>query len=229
MKSEELLRDVEYCIDKYFVSHLTSRLDFLIDSRNSAYVSARANGFGVRNALMPSEDYATEATLNFPANDIEKVLAEMQTNKPLSHDVAVLTTAWRKAAVAQVGQARYDELSRKMGADLATAYVTHRLMMRMVEYEVEKNPVRGSVNFILDEARRSLMLSYLSPTASDMQQLIDKKVIARYAPSLLERGAGKVLGSMTDTVMTARCGQCGTPWCAASLSGHDGEQCRDAR
>ena len=41
------------------------------------------------------------------------------------------------------------------------------------------------------------------PTASDMQQLIDKKVIARYAPSLLERGAGKVLGSMTDTVLTA--------------------------
>ena len=41
------------------------------------------------------------------------------------------------------------------------------------------------------------------PTASDLQQLIDKKVIARYDPSLLERGAGKVLGSVTDTVLTA--------------------------
>ena len=197
------LRDAEYCIDKYFESHLTSKLDFLIDSRNAANVSARSNGFGVRNALMPSEDYAASTALNFPANDIEKLLAEMQINKQIRHDVAVLTTAWRKAAVTQVGQSRYDELSREMGVDLATGYVSHRLMMRMVDYEVEKNPVRGSADFILDEARRSSMLSYLSPTASDMQRLIDKKVIARYDPSLLERGAGKVLGSVTDTVLTA--------------------------
>ena len=199
----EEIRDAEYCIDQYFESHLTSRLDLLISSRSAAKIAAKASGLGVHNVLMPSEDYAVSTALSFPANDIEKLMTAVQTDKVLRHDVAVLTTAWHKAVVAKVGQARYDELSRELGVDLATGYVSHRLMMRMVDYEVEKNPVRSSAEYILDEAKRSSMLSYLSPTASDMQRLIDKKVVARYNPSLLERGTGKVLGSVTDTVLTA--------------------------
>ena len=121
--------DAEYCIDKYFEKHLKERLDFYIDSRNAALVAGRSTGFGITNALAPSEDYATNVTLNFPAKDIEKLGAELQRDKGMSHDIEVLTQAWRKAAVAQVGEARYQELSQKLGGDFATAYVGHRLMM----------------------------------------------------------------------------------------------------
>ena len=51
--------DAEYCIDKYFEKHLKERLDFYIDSRNAALVAGRSTGFGITNALAPSEDYAT--------------------------------------------------------------------------------------------------------------------------------------------------------------------------
>lgn len=203
MDNNQQFIDAEYCIDKYFESHIKSRLDFTIDCRNSAVVSGQLSGFGVRNALFPSEEYATNVTLNFPANDIEKICAEMMHDKSLKHDIEVLTKTWRQAAVAKVGEAKYKELSRELGVDLATAYVSHRMLMRMVDYEVEKNPIQGSADFILDEARRSSMLSYLSPSTSDIQHLIDKKVIARYNPSLLERGVGKTLGSLTDMVITA--------------------------
>ena len=107
--------DAEYCIDKYFEKHLKERLDFYIDSRNAALVAGRSTGFGITNALAPSEDYATNVTLNFPAKDIEKLGAELQRDKGMSHDIEVLTQAWRKAAVAQVGEARYQELSQKLG------------------------------------------------------------------------------------------------------------------
>ena len=70
--------DAEYCIDKYFDKHLTKRLDFYIDSRNAAVVSGRSTGFGLTNALAPSEDYATSVTLNVPAKDIEKLGADWQ-------------------------------------------------------------------------------------------------------------------------------------------------------
>ena len=102
--------DAEYCIDKYFDRQLTRRLDFYIDSRNAAVVAGRSSGFGVRNALMPSEDYATSVTLNFPAKDIEKLSADMMRDKQLSHDVEVLAKAWRTAAVAKVGEERYRQL-----------------------------------------------------------------------------------------------------------------------
>ena len=41
-----------------------------------------------------------------------------------------------------------------------------------------------------------------APT-SELQQYIDKRIIERYDPSLLERGTGKVLGSLTDLTLTA--------------------------
>ena len=173
--------DAEYCIDKYFDKHLTKRLDFYIDSRNAAVVSGRSTGFGLTNALAPSEDYATSVTLNVPAKDIEKLGADMARDKQLSHDIEVLAKAWRTAAVAQVN---------------------HRLTMRMVDYEVEKTPIKGSVDYILDEARRSSLLSFVSAPTTELQQYIDKKIVERYDPGLLEKGAGKALGSLTDLTLT---------------------------
>lgn len=203
MSDFENFKDVEYCIDRYFDKQLTKRLDFYIDSRNAAVVSGRTSGFRVSNVLVPSEDYATSVTLNVPAKDIEKLGSDMVRDKQLSHDVEVLTKAWRNAAVAQVGVSRYKQLSEALGGDLAAAYVNHRLMMRMVDYEVEKNPVKGSVDYILDEARRSSLLSLASAPTTDLQQYIDKKIVERYDPGLLEKGVGKALGSLTDLALTA--------------------------
>ena len=194
--------DAEYCIDKYFDKHLAKRLDFYIDSRNAAVVSGRSTGFGLTNALAPSEDYATSVTLNVPAKDIEKLGAEMARDKQLSHDIEVLAKAWRTAAIAQVGEVRYKQLSDKLGGDLAMAYVNHRLTMRMVDYEVEKTPIKGSVDYILDEARRSSLLSFVSAPTTELQQYIDMKIVERYDPGLLEKGAGKALGSLTDLTLT---------------------------
>ena len=102
-----------------------------------------------------------------------------------------------------MGQERYDAISAELGNDLANAYVGHRLTQRMIDFEAEKHPVKGSAEFILGEAHRSSILSYLSPDSSEVQQLIDKKIIENYDPSLLEKGTGKVLGSLTDLAVTA--------------------------
>ena len=141
-------------------------------------------------------------TLNVPAKDIEKLGAEMARDKQLSHDIEVLAKAWRTAAVAQVGEVRYKQLSEKLGGDLAMAYVNHRLTMRMVDYEVEKTPIKGSVDYILDEAHRSSLLSFVSAPTTQLQQYIDKKIVEQYNPGLLEKGAGKALGSLTDLTLT---------------------------
>ena len=145
MENQQFI-DAEYCIDRYFDQHLTTKLDFYIDCRNAAVVGGMSSGMSVMNTLLPSEDYATNVTLNFPANDIEKTCADMGRDLQMTHDKQVLVTTWRHAAVGKIGQARYDELSRQLGVDLAAAYVDHRLLMRMVDYEVAKNPIRGSAN-----------------------------------------------------------------------------------
>ena len=198
MDEKQLFTDAEYCIDKYFDTHLKSRLDELMKMRESRMVGEMATGFGVRNTFLPSEEYATNVTLSFPANDIDKLWRELDSN-----DVDTLAAAWRTAAVNKLGKERYDAMSAELGNDLAKAYVGHRLTQRMIDFEAEKHPVKGSADYILGEAHRSSVLSYLSPDSSDVQQLIDRKIIENYNPSLLEKGAGKVLGSVTDLAVTA--------------------------
>ncbi len=198
MDEKQLFTDAEYCIDKYFDTHLKSRLDELMKMRESRMVGEMTTGFGVRNTFLPSEEYATNVTLSFPANDIDKLWRELDSN-----DVDTLAAAWRTAAVNKLGKERYDAMSAELGNDLAKAYVGHRLTQRMIDFEAEKHPVKGSADYILGESHRSSVLSYLSPDSSDVQQLIDKKIIENYNPSLLEKGAGKVLGSVTDLAVTA--------------------------
>ena len=200
MDEKQLFTDAEYCIDKYFDEHLKSRLDELMTMRESAKVGDMATGFGVRNTFLPSEEYASNVTLSFPANDIDKLWREISRN---TNDVDTLASAWRTAAVAKMGQDRYDAISAELGNDLANAYVGHRLTQRMIDFEAEKHPIKGSADYILGEAHRSSILSYLSPDSSEVQQLIDKKIIKNYDPSLLEKGTGKVLGSLTDLAVTA--------------------------
>ena len=93
--------DAEYCIDKYFDKHLTKRLDFYIDSRNAAVVSGRSTGFGLTNALAPSEDYATSVTLNVPAKDIEKLGADRWARCGISSSQRswVVILQWRMSTI----------------------------------------------------------------------------------------------------------------------------------
>lgn len=197
---EQMFIDAEYCIDKYFDEHLKSRLDSYMMTRESTRVSEMSTGFGVRNTFFPSEEYATNVTLAFPSRDIDKLCMDLDRDP---HDIDTLASAWRTAAVQKVGQERYDELSDSLGGDLARAYVGHRMMMKMVDYEAEKHPLRGSADYIFDEARRSSILHYLSAPQSAIQDMIDKRIVERYDPSLLEKGVGKTLGSATDFAITA--------------------------
>lgn len=201
MDENQRFIDAEYCIDKYFDEHITPRLDFYIAARNAAVVGGTSTGFGVRNMVAPSKGYASDVTLNFPANDIEKVCSDMRSDKSLSQDLMVLQSAWGQAVEDKIGKEKYNALSRQLGCDLAEAYVGYRLEKRMIDYEVEKNSYSGSLDYMFDEARRSSIMNRC-PTPA-LQQYIDKKVIEKYNPSLLEKGAGKTLGVLSDTIITA--------------------------
>lgn len=97
MDDRQLFTDAEYCIDKYFDEHLKPRLGELMKFREDTKAGTLATGFGVRNALLPTREYASDVTFGFPANDIEKLWSEIG-NDP---DIETLATAWRTAAEAR--------------------------------------------------------------------------------------------------------------------------------
>lgn len=200
---EQMFIDSEYCVNEYFKQHILPRLEFHQSCRDDRRLGTMATGFGVRNAFFPSEEYATDVTLSCPANDIEATMSDMNRDRAFAQDLEVLAAGWRTAAVAQVGEERYRQLCEEAGGDIASSYINYRLLMKMVDYEVAKNPIRGSADYIFSEARKSSLLDLLNPPTSELQKFIDKKCVEKYDPSLLERGAGKTLGAVTDLVLLA--------------------------
>ena len=200
---EQMFIDSEYCVNEYFKQHILPRLEFHQSCRDDRRLGTMATGFGVRNTFFPGEEYATNVTLSCPANDIEATMSDMNRDRAFVQDLEVMAAGWRTAAVAQVGEEKYRQLCEEAGGDIASSYINYRLLMKMVDYEVEKNPIRGSADYIFSEARKSSLLDLLSNPTSDLQKFIDRKCVEKYDPSLLERGAGKALGAVTDLVLLA--------------------------
>lgn len=200
---EQLFVDAEYCIDKYFDEHLMSRLEFIRHSRESQRVGELATGFGVRNTFLPGQDYANNVAMSYPSNDIIRLGSDLARDKVFQNDLKVLSDAWKKAAVAKVGEERYNELSSRLGCDLSEAYVNHRLSMRMVDHEVDHYKMRETSDYLAYQARQdSLFMSRLSNPRDALQLYIEKRTVEKYNPSGMERGMGKVLGYATDFVVT---------------------------
>lgn len=200
---EKMFIDSEYCVNEYFRQHILPRLEQHLSCRENSRLGTMATGFGVRSTFFPGEEYATDVTLSCPANDIDKTMQDLNRDAAFSHDLEVMAAGWRTAAVAKVGEERYRQLCNEAGGDIASSYINYRLMMKMVDYEVEKNPIKGSADYIFSEARKSSLLDLLSAPTSELQKFIDRKCVEKYDPGLLEQGAGKALGAVTDLVLLA--------------------------
>lgn len=198
----QLFVDSEVCIDKYFDEHVTKELEIKESLRDSLKIGTMTEHPSIGNLFMPGEDYATNVTLSCPANDIERLYANGGILSQKNKDLEVLAKGWRTAAVGKLGEERYNQLCQELGCDLATAYIEHRLLMRSVDWEVQRNPIRSSADYVAREAKRNSLLEYVSAPTSDLQKYIDKKCVEKYDPSLLEKGTGVVLGSVTDFVLT---------------------------
>lgn len=197
----ELFVNSEVCIDKYFDEHVAKALEQQEHFRDSMKICTMTEHPSIVNLFLPGEEYATNVTLSCPANDIERLMH----NGILSQkngDLEVLAKGWRTAAVGKLGEERYNQLCQELVCDLASAYVEHRLLMRSVDWEVQRNPIRNSADYITRETKRNSLLEFVSAPTSDLQKYIDKKCVEKYDPSLLEKGTGVVLGSVTDFALT---------------------------
>ena len=201
--NQQLFIDAEYCIDKYFDDHLRSRLDFYRTAREAQKTGELATGFGVRNTFLPGEDYANHVAMSWPSQDIIKLGADLSHDGGYQNDVKALAEAWKTAAVAKVGVDRYNELSVRLGCDLAEAYVNHRMSMKMVDYEADHYKMQGTTDYLAYSARKnSFLRDSLSNPRDALQLFIEKRVVEKYNPSDLEKGVGEALGNVTDFMVT---------------------------
>lgn len=142
---------------------------------------------------------------------IEMCKAEITGSKAMQQDLAYMAGQWRNAVVQEIGRERYDELSERLGGDLAYAYMDYRVEELMIDKLVKERMPKSSADYIIRKAAESSLLG-LSQTLnrSPLAEEIEKRGEAAYRPGKIEKGAGWVLGTAADTVMLGGVGSWAT-------------------
>lgn len=118
-------------------------------------------------------------------------------------DLARLAEEWRKAIVAETGRERYDDISSRLGTDLALAYVDYRIEQLMTDRMAAWQMPKSSFEYILRKG-----VSYSLPglpqevLKTPLQREIDLRGETAYQPSSTEKNAARVVGIATDAVTT---------------------------
>ena len=142
---------------------------------------------------------------------IEMCKTEITGSEAMQQDLAYMAGQWRDAIVQEIGRERYDELSERLGGDLAYAYMDYRVEELMIDRLVKERMPKSSADYIIRKAAESSLLG-LSQTLnrSPLAEEIEKRGEAAYRPGKIEKGAGWVLGTAADTVMLGGVGSWAT-------------------
>ena len=143
---------------------------------------------------------------------IEMCKAEIGGSEAMQQDLAYMAGQWRDTVVQEIGRERYDELSERLGGDLAYAYMDYRVEELMIDRLVKERMPKSSADYIIRKAAESSLLG-LSQTLnrSPLAEEIEKRGEAAYRPGKIEKGAGWVLGATADSVMLGGVGSWATP------------------
>lgn len=124
-------------------------------------------------------------------------------SEQITADLKLIANDWRTELVGAVGRERYDAMSRALGMDLSYAYASFRMERLMIERLVCQKMPKSSLDYVMKAAAES---SLLGLPAQLQRSPLDREIAEAgekaYAPSLLEKGTGKVLSFGMDTVTT---------------------------
>lgn len=156
-KNTKRLSEVEYCLSSYFNAHFVpvmNREKSALQTAQAKEIADYSTSFaGIMRSLAQSSSSAgipgpddTMQYLRLTGKECSKTAEDyvgmckesILGNKDFVADLQRLAGEWRNAVVAEVGRKRYDELSAKIGSDLALAYVDHRIEQMMVDRMVRE-------------------------------------------------------------------------------------------
>ena len=231
IKNQKQFAELEYCILHYFDGKISPVMNQVKADLNSKQTKELADYLkSPRGVLASSNPYCFDPTFgNLKATGewnskttedyIKMCNTKIQNSKMVQNDLAVIAEEWRSAVVKQIGRAKYDTLSAKLGCDLAYAYIGSRMEDLMVNKLVKDNMPKSSAEYIMRKAAQNSIWGLSNELMkSPLTREIEERGEKAYNPSKVEKGAGKVLGSAVDAVSLGGAGS----WKAfASFVGSD--------
>lgn len=219
-RNTKRLSEVEYCLGCYFNTYFVpvmNREKAALQHAQAKEIADYSNSFaGIMRTLAQSSSSVgipgpgdTMQYLRLTGKECSKTAEDyvgmckesILGDKDFVADLQRLAGEWRNAVVEEVGRERYDELSSRLGTDLALAYVDHRIEQMMVDRMVREQMPKGSFDYILRKgASGSLFGLSQELMKSPLQREIEERGEAIYKPSKTEKGAAKGASIVVDAV-----------------------------
>lgn len=223
-KNMDALVEVEYCLGRYLNANVAGVMDEVRSDLTKKQGQERAEWNmslgGILSAMAdashcaPGIDTSSQilkATGEWNSKTTEDYLVMCKEavvkDKELSHDIVDLTIEWRKAMVESIGRERYDQASKQIGCDLASAYIDYRLQQTMIDRLIDKETPKSTAEYIIRKAAgESLFGLPYTLNRSPLEAQIAAEAEAKYKANGWEWGGAKAASFAIDTVATMGCG-----------------------
>lgn len=218
IKEQQRFTELEYCMATYFNDHLSPVMQKVRDDLTKRQVEemheykkshiGRMHDVtgGMYNlsddsvdVLRRTGEWSSKSTEDY----VEMCRREITSSSAIRSDLALLADEWRSALVREVGKERYDDISTKLGNDLALTYVDYRMEELMVERMVAERMPRSSLEYIIREASSNSLLGISHALSlSSLDTEIERRSEKAYQPGMAEKGLGRALAFGADMVTT---------------------------
>lgn len=223
--NKQQFQDLEYVFDRYYRENIApvvkGQMDFLRKKQSEEYVHMLDNRpvapgmSGMMHASMVAQEAHLVGEWNSMTSDdlLKMVDGKLGRNKNVQHDFAVMIDAWRLAAVKEMGEQRYAELSAKCPSkDLAREFVSNRFMQLELEQLAKAQVPKSSLEYILKKGFGEsfpVFLSGLSLPEGQHDSHIRTLAEKMYDASAAEKAAAFATTFAADAAVTGGYGSWG--------------------
>ncbi len=152
IKQSRQFAEIESLMDNYFRCHIAPVMEqtqAYLNEKQGEEMREYSTSLGGILSMMATagqplaDPYQTlKVTGEWNSKTTEDYIVMCQDNilssEKMQQDLAYISGQWRQAAVQEIGRERYDELSGKLGCDLAYAYVDYRMEQLMIDRLVKE-------------------------------------------------------------------------------------------
>ena len=218
IKEQQRFAELEYCMEQYFNSRLFPIMckvkDDLAEKQAQELENYQNSTAGMLRSMAGSTHNLHDDSLNMlrltgewnsktTEDYIEMCRKDISSSKEIADALSLLAVEWRNAVVNEIGREHYDELSSKLGNDLANAYMDYRMEQLMVDRLVKDRMPKSSMDYIIRKAASDSLLGISqSINQSPLDAEIEQRGEAAYRPSTMENGIGRTLTFGADVVTT---------------------------
>lgn len=206
--------EVEFMIDQYFDKNLQKLVDKgykdLREKQSAELMQAydrKVNPF-MTDPSIAMHQAMTEVNTSGKWNTkhtedlVKTVEGSIYNNQSQRDDIASLMNNWKACVIARLGQARYDQLSKEAGGDLAAQYMASRIDEKIYRRLAKLGAPKSTLEYVLTIGIKETFIGFLSQASvpgksqSDGDLRLEQEQEALFSDKA--RNTGRAIGFIGD-------------------------------